>query len=538
MTTFTLNEAHQRAAPATDSNTDSPGYVSATAIAQRIPATVVRDVYKGTLHMRACGKKYLLPWGPKEDGTYSESDKAYKHRLKQAKLFNGVRRTSHGLTGMVFRKPVQLSDDVPEEIIPHLGNIDLAGRSFRAFARDGFHDKILAGHGLIFVDWHDPSTSANASGQRTRASEVGARPYWVYIQKEQVTRFRTTSIKGMTVLERFAYEEFDTIPEGEFGEKEIRRIRQYSLVYTAEGVKLAAPRVFYRSWTQELNGGSADWTIEEPGYLMGSRMTQIPLVADYALRTGFMLSEPPLLDLAEENIGHYQLRSDRDHSLHIGSVPIWVVRGMSKDQLGDAVVAMGTSIGMALPDPEADASWKETSGNAFEATRLELQDIEQRMAALGLSLLVRKDATQRTAEQSRNERAEHDSELAKFAHASEEALTEALKLHAMWMGLESGGTVSLSTDFDTHALDAQTLAVLVDGVGRTWSLDTLWDMMEAGEILPDGFDREEERKRLQEASEDELRNAILAMRATAGQTGDDADGDGDTGDNDGGGDDE
>jgi hypothetical protein len=185
---------------------------------------------------------------------------------------------------------------------------------------------------------------------------------------------------------------------------------------------------------------------------------------------------------------------------------------MSREDLGNAILSMGTSIGMALPDHQAKAQWVETTGAAYEATRLELQDIEQRMAALGLALLVRKDGTERTAEQSRNERAEHDSELAKYAHASEEAFNETLSLHAKWMNLDEGGTVAFSTDFDTHTIDAQTLKVLVEGVGSAWSIDTLWDIMEAGELLPDGFDREQERQRLQDAGADELRAMIRAMR--------------------------
>lgn len=533
MTTLTPNAAHQVTAPTVDPDVDSPGFVSMRSLEQRRPVKVVRDVYKGTLHLRSCRTEYLPRWGPKEDRTYTESEHAYRHRVRQAKLFNGVKRTVHGLTGMVFRKPIQLDDDVPEPIREHLENIDLAGRSFRGFVRDAFEDKVQAGHGLILVDWHDPGRVSSASGRRTRSDQVGARPFWTHIRKEQVIRFRTESVDGKTVLMSFAYEEEDTVVDGTFGEKDIVRIRQYEL----DDPRAVKPRVTYRSWIRDAD--ESDWTAEESGKVMGSNMDRIPLVADYALRTGFMTSEPPLLDLAIENIGHYQLRSDRDHSLHVGSVPIWVITGMAKEDLGDAILGMGTSIGMALPNHEAKAEWVETSGAAYEATRLELQDIEQRMAALGLSLLVRKDQTERTAEQSRNERAEHDSELAKFAHASEEAFTEALALHAKWMGLDKGGSVALSTDFDTHTIDAQTLKVLVEGVGTAWSLDTLWDILEAGEMLPDGFDREQERKRLQDASEDELRAAIRAMR-TGGPPGDGSENDDpdEDGDPDDGGDDE
>lgn len=526
MTTLTLNEAHQRTTAVIDTDVNSPGYVSVTCMRQAAPVRVVRDVYLGSLHMREMGTEYLPKWGPKEDGTYAESEHAYKHRKKHAKLFNGVKRTTHGLTGMVFRKPLQYSEDIPEPILEHMENIDLAGRTFRGFARDEFEDKVQAGHTLIFVDWHDPGTAANASGRRTRSDQAEARPYWIQIRKEQVIRFRTASIGGKTVLVSFAYQEEDVVPDGDFGEKDIVRVKQYDRVMSANGTVLSKPGVFYRSWIRDIENGS-DWQAEEPGKLMGSQMDRIPVVVDYAQRSGFMLSEPPLIDLAIENIGHYQLRSDRDHSLHVGSVPIWVVTGMDKQDFGSAIMNMGASIALILPNHEANAQWVETSGAAYEATRLELQDIEQRMAALGLSLLVRKDGTERTAEQSRNERAEHDSELAKFAHASEEAFNEALALHAQWMGLPAGGSVSLSTDFDTHTIDAQTLKVLVEGIGTAWSLETVWSLMEAGELLPDGFDADEEKERLAEAGENEMRAMVEAMRQRQVTAGDEENGDGD-----------
>lgn len=501
-----------------DDSTGSPGYTSARVIEQTEAARVVRDTYKGTAHMRAQGRRYMPQWGPKEDGGYTESDRAYADRVSKAKLFNGTRKTVKGLTGMVFRKPIQLSE-VPEAITPHLENIDLAGRSLAAFARDGFDDKVQSGHGLIFVDWHDPESRTNAAGIRTAADESEARPYWAWIEKEQVRRFRTRKVQGKPVLEMFAYEEFDTVPDGEFGEKHICRVRQYELV--EEG---GAQRVQHRSWTRDADS-EGQWGVEDKGTLLGDRMDEIPLRVDYANRTGFMTSEPPLADLATENIGHWQLRSERDHSLHVGSVPIWVITGMSKEQLGDNVVAMGTSIGLCLPDPDADAGYKETSGGAYEATRNELQDTEQRMAALGLSVLVRKSRVQRTAEENRTERAEHDSELAAFAEATSEALTGALELHAKWMGVDGGGAALIPTDFDPQPLDAQTLAILVGAVGSSITLDTLWDIMEAGEILPESFDRDVERQRLEEAGVDELRTMIQAMR-NAGSGGD---GDGGTG---------
>lgn len=467
---------------------DGPGTPSLSYLEQAPPVEICRDVYDGTLRLRRRGRKYL-PQFPKE------SDEAYAERLGRAVLFNAFRKTVRALTGMVFRKDPAFSDDVPEAIKPHLENIDLADRHVAIFAADGFQAKLIDGHGYILVDWSGPE------GARNAAEEGEARPYWVWIDKLQVIRFRSTQRNGEIVLTSFAYIETDVVEDGEFKEKEIERVRQYDLV---EG-----DRVQYRSWVRDVDSGGT-WEPEEAGKLLGPRMTRIPVVADYGDRTGFMKSDPPLLDLAIENLEHYDVRSDRRQSLKTGSVPIFATIGVDGEDV--QTFAVGPSIGLALPEG-ADAKYIEIQGTAFDATRQELQDIEQRMSALGLAVLVRKDRVQRTATESENDRIEQDSDLGAMARATGDALEEALQLHAMWMGLPEGGSVEVNRDFDARPMDAQMVSVLSKMVGEgALSLDTLWDILMQGEILPETFDPEIERDRLQNAGTGEMAAVVEALR--------------------------
>jgi hypothetical protein len=246
-------------------------------------------------------------------------------------------------------------------------------------------------------------------------------------------------------------------------------------------------------------------------------MPRLPVVTDYAGRTAFMESDPPLLDLALWNVRHYQVDSDRAQSLSVANKPIFVTTGVNKDDI--SVFVVGAALGLALP-PEGKAEYVETLGRALGESRSELQDIEQRMAALGLSMLVRQTRSAETAEAKRIDKSEQDSELAASARGTKDAAEEALMLHAMWMGLPTGGSLDVNMDFSIEALDPQMLAVLAKmAADFQLPLETLWDIMSRHGTLPDSFDPEVALAALAEQGEAELQAAVEAMREAEGAQG-------------------
>jgi hypothetical protein len=482
-----MSEITARVSHSTPQDRDSPDAPSLSYLEQLGPVTMCRDAYGGTLAVRARGEVYL-PRFPKEE------DDAYRARLGTADFYNGFRSTVRGLTGMVFRKPVMLGEDVPEAIGGHWENIDLTGRHGDVFMRSVFRAKVKDGHTFMVIDWAGPE------GARTRGEENQARPYWVHVTKEQAVRWRTEIRKGETVLTRFAYIESATEDDGEFGEQRIHRVREYRMV--------DGPRVEYRSWTKEEDGG--EWQVEEAGRLLGPRMTRIPVVVDYADQTGTLESTPPLLDLALTNLRHYRIQSDRDNNMHVANVPIFVTTGMDEDP---TVMSVGPAIGLSLP-AGATAAYVETTGAALESTSKVLERTEQHMAALGLSNLVEKSRQSETAEARRMDKAEKDSNLAAMARGTEDAIEQCLEVHATWMGLPAGGTCEVNRDFGIEVLQPQMVAVLASQVGQTLSLDTFWDMLLQGNVLPENFDRELERGRLEAGGFDDLTD--LPPREPAG----------------------
>jgi len=488
---------------------DHPGVLGIAQQQQLQAVEICRSVYEGTLTLRE--KPVYLPRFEKEEKDF------YDIRLGQAVLFNALKKTTKSLTGIVFRDPPTIGEDMNDDIAAHLENVDLAGRHLNVFAWQMFLEKLIDGHVHVLVDWHGPEGARSKKQER----ESLARPYWTLILKGQVRRARPRLDGGAVVLRSFAYEELDTVEVGAFGEKEILRVRQFDLA--TRGAEVIGPldplppvkdrRVLFQSWVQMEDGG--EWDLEEQGKLLGDRMTQIPVVTDYATRLGYMISEPLFLDMALENLKHWQIRSDRDQNLHVTSIPILNVYGMSAEDL--QVVTVGSSMGLAFPKGRAEqgSEYTEAQGTGLSHTREELLDIQQRMAALGLSMLERQSRAAETAEAKRMDQRAQDSELAAQAIATGDALEEVTALHAMWMGLdpeEAGGSIQLNTDFENETMSPALFLAYQKAVGEGHlSLETMWDRLVSGRLLAETFDAELEKERIAASGVTELEAMTQAM---------------------------
>lgn len=444
---------------------------------------IMRDVYGGTLTVRRRGTRYL----PQME---MESDKDYQKRLSIAVLYNATRRTVGGLVGMVFRKDPALSEDVPAPLRADAENIDHAGRHLAVFARDHFTDAMIDGHAAILVDM--PAVEPGAAQTLADERALAGRPYWVNIRKGQILRVRTMNVAGRVVLSRFAYTETTTEDDGEFGQREVERVRDYMLAEVEGSV-----RCTYRIWSKRKKEGGADeWSEDTEGWTPMS-IGRIPVAFTYTGRTAYAESAPPLLDLALENVLHYQTRADRQNVLRIASVPVPVFVGLSA---GD--MEWGADRAVYIPNKDGSASYLEVQGASLQESREELTDIERRMATLGLSQLMSETRSAETATSKRIDKSESDSQLGSSARNLQDALELAMQIHAEWRDIDTdGGSVTVNMEFSNLEIDPQTAKVLADMVAAgDLTQETLWDALVRGNVLPEDFDPEAEREKLENAT--------------------------------------
>jgi hypothetical protein len=421
-----------------------------------------RTLYQGTAAMRGVGKTYL----PKEA---AESEEAYKARLMRTVLFNAFAKTVNDMAGRVFAKEIVFGEDVPEAIEEWSENIDLTGRHLNVFASDILKDAMQTGLAHILVD-----SPAN-EGAVTRADQ--GRPYFVHLRAEDVIGWTHVLTDNGLALETLRF--YETVEEK--NGIHVSRVTQ---------IRVLLPNA-YQIWREN---EKKEWAL----VIEGSRdLAEIPLATVYLARTGFMTAKPPLQDLADLNITHWQSSSDQRNILHVARVPILFGAGFPED----ASLVIGSSSLTRASDPASKLSYVEHSGAAIGSGRDDLKDIEFQMQAMGLQLLVSEPGQSATGEV--RDDIKENSRLAMWADALKDGIEQALMWMAKIGGLgEDGGEIIVNKDFGIQArgaVDVQSILAAV-AAGIISKETAIREFLRRG-ILSDNIDPTEE---LEAAADDAL----------------------------------
>lgn len=458
-----------------------PSTLSPAAERQAAPLTLVRDLSSGPEKVREKADVYL----PRAPG---ESPGNYRNRLQRSVFVNAFAQTVEGLTGFVFRRDPVLGDDVPPAIVQHCENIDNAGSHLDVFLRDRLQDALTSGHSAILVDY--PDTEGEAL---TLADEQGLRPYWVPILKDNILSWRTSIEEGRTVLTQIVLKEPQSIPEGLFGEKE--QVRYRVLTRDPE----SDPPVGYQL---------LEITKDKRVVLVGSgyyrNQTEIPLVeVPSSGREGLFDSAPPLIDLAHLNVAHYQQWSDYAWSIHKTNVPILFGSGFPAEMEIDGTpkppLVIGANAALFVSAPDAKLMYVSHDGAALGESQKSLDDLLRNMATFGLSMLSpdKKAQDNSTATARRIDKASNDSSLSVMARGLQDASERCLKFHANYLKLPEGGSIKINRDFENLSMTPVEIAAIATMVVQgLLSQETMWTMLQEGNVLPQDLDFDEERAQI------------------------------------------
>ena len=123
----------------------------------------------------------------------------------------------------------------------------------------------------------------------------------------------------------------------------------------------------------------SDWEVVEAGT---TKLAFIPFVFFYGIRQGIGLGETPLLELAYQNIEHYQSSSDQQTILHVARVPILFAK-----KFGETEITIGAGTAASCDDELSDLKYVEHQGFSISAGRQSILDLEDRMRATGAELI-------------------------------------------------------------------------------------------------------------------------------------------------------
>lgn len=417
----------------------------------------------GTAAMRAGSTTYLPRW-PAE-----ESD-AYTARLATATLFPALRRTVGVMAGKPFSKALTLKE-APGSMEKWAENIDQQGVNLHSFAAEQFHRTVSHGLAGVLVEYpdtrrRDPAgkvVEGPVSRTVAQAEAAGLRPYWVRVRHEQILGWRAENRNGAITLTQLRLLESVDEPDGLYGTQVVSQVR-----------------VLYPGGWQVFRAAAdgKGWELHDEGR---TTLTRIPFVPFYGVRAGFMVGEPPLLDLAYLNVKHWQSQSDQDTILHAARVPILAM------SCGDEAPALVIGGGCAVKLPiEGKLAWVEHSGAAIGAGSESLDALEKQMIQTGAELLV-KQPGDRSATEAAGDAEGNKCELQRMAEGFEDALDMALEFTAEYARLDKAGSVSLFSDYGAATLSdaSATLVKDLQAVGIVSKATVLREMQRRGVIAAD-----------------------------------------------------
>lgn len=406
----------------------------------------------GTTSMRAAGKKYL----PKMEG---ESEAGYETRLSVATLLPAFSRTVSVMASKPFSKPLQLGQDVPPQIVEWSEDIDRQGNNLHNFSF-GLLSEAL-GYGLcgVLVDY------PKANGVTTLADEkaAGLRPYFVHIKHDQLLGWKSEIRNGARVLTQLRISEEAEIPDGDWGTKEVNRVR------VLEPGKWAL-------YEEQEAKGKREFVLIDEGV---TTLKAIPFVPFYGVKHGFMEGRSPLIEIAHLNVQHWQDSSDQQKSVRFARVRIAAIIGGEVE----GNVSVGADHFMQLPQG-ADVKVVQGSAESVKIGREELTNLESQMIQMGAELLIQRPNGQRTATESNNDAEANRSDLQRIAEGVADGIDQCLQFMADWVNLPSGGHVTMFSDYGAGNLsDASAQLVLSMQQGSLITKPTFLKEMQRRNIL-------------------------------------------------------
>jgi len=445
--------------------------------AMRPDLAKIEALMGGTKAMRAAKETYLPKWP-------AEKQDAYDFRLKTSTLYNAFARTIENMAGKPFTEPVQWSDIDPV-VEEWFDDIDCCGRNLHVFAQDIFRAGLKDGITHVLVDFPVTKDEDGAPLYVTRAAEqaAGVRPYAIHIKQSQILGWISTTKNGAEVLAQLRIMECVNEPDGDYGTNDVQQVR------------VLTPGA-WNTWRQN---EKKEWVLYEEGV---TTLDFIPLVTFYTRRTGFMTAAPPLNDLADLNIKHWQSQSDQDSLLHVARVPLLVRIGM------DDVTAATQTIGKSITDMPlgADMKYVEHSGAAIGSGRDSLRDLEGQMESMGAELLTVRPGD-RTATEAALDTSQSQCQLAAMASGLEDFLDEMVDVMAKWAGLPDQGDIDVFDDFAAISVDAANIGPFVTSLvalvtSGMLSRESAFSEMKRYGILNPDIAWEDESKKLQAADKD------------------------------------
>jgi len=387
-----------------------------------------RDFYDGEAAVKSEGDVYLPriggspPGGATTSGSpklVTRADRKYEAYKDRALFFNATRRTIDGLSGAIFQK--SLTVNAPRDVEDELEDATLSNMPIGAFALRIVQELMITGRDGVLI------------------SHNGERPFWRTYEAENIISWRSARVDGVEVVTRVVLrEQVDREdPEDEFKVEIVEQFRVLDLFggfYRQRLFRRKAGRDQLVQVGIEDNAGNE--VDEFFAVRRGERLRFIPFTFLGPLGLSVNVMRPPLEDLVNINVSHYQTSADLEWGLHFTALPTPVIMGEQLGSQQSGPLEIGSTIAWQL-QLGADAKMLEFTGAGLGSLSEREQEKRKMMATQGARMLEDQPAQAETLGAVALRHAGESANLKTVAGATDQGLTLALRWHVWWGGVAS-----------------------------------------------------------------------------------------------------
>ena len=377
-------------------------------------------------------KRKYLPQEP------AEPDTAYEGRLGRAVFSDFFKAGIEAFAGVLSRSEPK---DPPATFKAAEDNVDLEGNSLQAFW--------LTVDALCLRDGAVPILVEMPDGQPTDGANEAAmkrRPYLVNRTRSTCLNWRTAIVDSVEVVTRCTFLEWAEIddPDGDFGVKYEERYR------VIEPGKWTLFKL-----TKRADGTLALDLVDEGQYLDAKQqpLTICPVVWYPAEKAGFGRGTPPLRQVVEHNIEHYQMRSDLKEKTHKCAMPVPVRKGALPPMPGQAVTPLVLGPNTAVDvDKDGDFFFREPSATSLAEQRSQIEAVETLINQQLMGFLSGDSKQTKTATQAQLEGGRTQVSIKAMGERKRSVMQSILAIWCLYTGEELA--VGAGLTMDENAYDA------------------------------------------------------------------------------------
>ena len=494
--------------------------------------TMVADILDGAPAMRKLPGN-VNPYLPRFP---NETTSDYIYRVENAKFTNIYRDIAETLAAKPFSDEVTLQDGASEDLKKLQEDIDGAGNHLFSFAGQSFFAGINNAVDWIMVDYVKMQPGSTLADER----RVGARPYWVHVPARRVIAVYSARVGAKEILVHVRILESGMTRDG-FEEIWTNRVRVYDRapIVDLDSGKVVdyAPATFtvWEQKTEQKNGKSTStWEVTDRGPITIGIIPMVPVIMGRR-KEGTWQFIPPLQDAAYLQVEHFQQESGLKHISESAAFPMLAGNGVSpptepNPRAGEAgqpaEVPASIDVGpqsVLYAPPAQDGShgeWKfiEPAGASLTFLAGQVKVTEDQLRELGRQPLTAQtgNITVVTAAFAGDKA---NSVIEAWALNMKDALENAWKITAMWLGVTAEPEVKMKTKFETGLSDKDAETLLKMREAGDLSHQTECEEFQRRGILSDEFEFEEEVKRLTEEgpADDEEADRQAAMTPPGGR---------------------